>query len=415
MLFWKRSETLARRNLCALLFPSRPCPKPSSITFNVGAPTFSIDTPRRTSVHRAPVADNPAGSHRGSPGRNSHPGNPPDSPAQLACIAAPTLPLSLAQSIDCKPEHDHVLRHAPHRGPSPQIPHGIHGPPRSRVRRLPTNTPPGKPPRSAALPIALRPAHPPGRHFACRDPKRSKEIASAHHRTRRGPAARSVAPQIPHGIHGPPRSRADRIPMKLLHRRVPRCAAGSGPRLHAYPLRSNAVRHRPTNSGQSIRSHDCSPAAHTPPGSKPGNRDPPKSRHRRIPMNIPAGKVTRSSAFPAPHLHAYSPGSSSAAHHLKSRELVCLRLDLPDSPLWRTGKSERRTQPPFSGFACGSPYSWTTWAVSANLLSVPTNLNLFLDMGSRKYNCPIRALFAVPGKGSTASESPIIFLWEIPG
>jgi hypothetical protein len=37
--------------------------KPSSITFNVGAPTFLTDTRRRTSDHPAPTTGNPSGSH----------------------------------------------------------------------------------------------------------------------------------------------------------------------------------------------------------------------------------------------------------------------------------------------------------------------------------------------------------------
>jgi hypothetical protein len=308
--------------------------------------------PHKTPAHPGPVIDTHAGSHPLSPGKSSHRCKPLGSPAPPFCIAVPDRPLAPVQSNDCTPSHAYARRRALRRVPSPQNPHGIHGPPKSHARRLPTNSPPGKPHRFAASPAALRPAHPPGSNFSAHHPKHNKAIVSGHHNLPGAPAARSAAPQTPPGIRGPPRSRVHRNPRKLPRRKALRCAAGSGPHPHACPPHNNAARRRPTSSAQSIRRPGSLLAAQTPPGSKPGIHGPPKSRFRHTPMNIPAGKTPRWFVFPAPPPPEYSSGSTAVVHHRKSRELVSPRPDcLGPSLLWRRGIPVRTTQPSSSGFA----------------------------------------------------------------
>ena len=329
--------------------------KPSSITFNVGAPTFFrivTGNPRNTVAHHGPATGIRAGSHPLSPGTSSCRHTPLGSQAQPSCIAAPVRPLSPVQSNDCTPAHAGVRHHATLRVPSPQSPPGIHDPPKFHARRLPTNSPPGKPPRSVASPVALRPAHPPGSNFSCRHRKHSKAIAPAHQDLPDAPAVRSAAPQTPPGNHGPPRFRADRNPTTHLRRKVLRCAAGSGPHPRACPPHNNAAHRLPTSSAQSTRPLDSRPDVQTPLGNTHGIRDPPRSRLRHIPTNIPAGNSPRWSVFPARLPPAYSPDSIAAVRHPKSRELVSRHSDcLAPSPPWQRGIPMRTTQPSSSEFA----------------------------------------------------------------
>jgi len=186
----------------------------------------STDTLRKTAVHPDPTTGIPAGSHPLAPGKSSRHCTPRGSRALPPCIAVPFPLLSPAQSNDCTPFHADAHRHAAPRGPSPQSPHGIRGPPKSLVRRLPTNNLPGMPPRSAASPVVPRRAHPPGSNFFFRYSKRSTATAQGHVLLPAAPAVHSAVPQTPLGSHGPPRSRVHRTPMKLPHRKAPRYVAG---------------------------------------------------------------------------------------------------------------------------------------------------------------------------------------------
>jgi hypothetical protein len=274
----------------------------------------------------------------------------PALPPGIAALAVPLFPLP---PIACTAGRADAPRHATRRGLLLQNPRGIRGPPKSHARRPPTNSLPGKPPRSAASPVGLHPAHPPDNNFSAHHPKRSKAFAPGHQDLPDAPAARSAAPQTLPGIHGPPKSRVGQNPTRLLRRKAPRCAAGSDPHPRACLPRSSAARHHPTSSGQSIRRPDFLPAAQTPLGSRPGIRDPPRFRLGHTPTNNPAGRQRRSFAFPAPHPLSYPRGSIAAVHHPKSREPVCRRSDcLGPLPLWRRGIPVRPTQSAFSKFAC---------------------------------------------------------------
>jgi hypothetical protein len=215
------------------------------------------------------------------------------------------------------------------------------------------NIPPGMPPRCAASPSALPPAHPPDRNSFSRHRKRNRATPLVPPDLLNVPAARWAAPQTPPGIHGLPRSLAGRSPTTSLRRKASRCAAGSSPRPHACPLRSSAALRRPTSSAQSTRLPDFLPASRTPHGSIPGSRDPPKFRVRRSPMNIPAGKQPRLSVFPTPRPLACSPGNIAAARRLKSRELASRHsIDPAPSPFPPTHTPQHTTQPALSEFAC---------------------------------------------------------------
>jgi hypothetical protein len=240
--------------------------------------------------------------------------------AKPACTAPPTRAPDLPPPTVGTLVRDDVLRRAPRLDQRPRNPPGTRGPPKSPARPLPTSIPLGKRPHSAASPIALRPARPPDRSFFSRHPKRSKAIASARSELPRGPAARSVAPQTPRGIHGPPRSRAHRNPRSILAGKPPRCVAGTIPHPLACPLRNNAALHHPTSSARSLRLREFPRAVQTPPGSKPGIRDPPKFRLRHSPTNNPAGKPRRWSVFPAPRPLASPLCNNFARRHPKSSQ-----------------------------------------------------------------------------------------------
>jgi len=254
------------------------------------------------------------------------------------------------------------------------------------------NIPPGMPPRCAASPSALRPAHPPDRNSFFRHPKHNKATAQVRPDLSDVPAARLAAPQTPPGIHGPPRSLAGRSPRISLRRKVSRCAAGSGPRPHACPLRSSAALRRLTSSAQSTRLPGFLPASRTPHGSTPGSRDPPKFRVRHSPRNIPAGKRPRWSVFPAPRPLGCSPGNIAAVRHRKSRELACPHSTGPaPSPFPPT----HTPQPALSEFAYGSPSSrpstssktWTAYLRQTYSPSPGTSIHLFPACG-RHCTCP---------------------------
>jgi hypothetical protein len=272
---------------------------------------------------------------------NSHRCKPLGSPAQPACIAVPIHPLSPAQSNDCRPFRADALPHALRPTRSPQNPPGIRGPPRSPARPLPTNIPLGTPPRSAASPVARHLARPLDRNSFSRHPKRSRAIAQVRPDLPDVPAGRSAAPQIPRGIHGPPRSPVHRSPTNIPPGTPPRCAAGSNPHPRACLPRSSAALHHPTSSAQSIRLPDFLQAARTPPGSKPGTRGPPRSLLRHIPTNIPAGTQPRSSVSPAPRRLASPPCNNSVRRHLKSSQSAFRG--------WHNRRSSTQTPPGIHG------------------------------------------------------------------
>jgi hypothetical protein len=280
------------------------------------------------------------------------------------------------------------------------------------------NIPPGMPSRCAASPSALRPAHPPDRNSFFRHPKHNKATAQVRPDLSDVPAARLAAPQTPPGIHGPPRSLAGRSPRISLPRKASRCAAESGPRPHACPLRSSAALRRLTSSAQSTRLPGFLPASRTPHGSTPASCDPPKFRVRHSPMNVPVGKRPRWSVFPAPRPLACPPGNIAAVRHQEEQGTCLPPLDwtcafaVPAHT--HTTTSTLRIRIWISVFQAFHFVKNLDRLSPPNLLPVPGNLNpLFLACG-RHCACP-NSLEALHEKGSAAPLRPIISSRDFPG
>jgi len=149
--------------------------------------------------------------------RIMHRCKPPGSPAQPACIAVPIRPLSPVQSSDYRPVHARCS--SPYPSPRPVATKSARHP---WSTQIPRSSAPHEYPSWHAAPLRCFTSCHSAPHVQraensfSRHPKRNRAIAPVRPGLPDAAAARTAAPQIPRGSHGPPRSRGHRSPTNIL-------------------------------------------------------------------------------------------------------------------------------------------------------------------------------------------------------